>query len=79
VAATHLPDERLDATGAAIDLVESDLANDLAAVVPATTLLAMRYIRRQFDNAYFRSFLIFSISPGSFAAKVSFSDCNWHC
>lgn len=27
--------------------------------------------------SYLRSFLIFSISPGSLLAKVSFSDCNW--
>jgi hypothetical protein len=28
--------------------------------------------------AYLRSFLIFSISPGSLLANVSFSDYNWH-
>jgi hypothetical protein len=29
-----LPDERLDATGTTVDLVESNLADDLAAVLP---------------------------------------------
>lgn len=32
---------------------------------------------RGHDSTYLRSFLIFSISPGSLLAKVSFSDCNW--
>jgi hypothetical protein len=29
-----LPDERLDATGTTVDLVESDLTDDLVAVLP---------------------------------------------
>lgn len=30
-----LPDERLDATGTTVDLVEGDLADDFVAVLPA--------------------------------------------
>lgn len=32
---THLPDQGLDATGATVDLVQRNLANDLGAVFPA--------------------------------------------
>jgi len=32
-AVAHLPDERLDATGTAINLIECDLANNFAAIV----------------------------------------------
>lgn len=35
-----LPDEALDATGTTVDLVESDLVNDLGAMLSATTRLA---------------------------------------
>lgn len=32
---THLPDERLDTTGTTVSLVEGDLTDDGATVVPA--------------------------------------------
>lgn len=35
---THLPDERLDATGTTVGLVKSDLTNHLVAIVPAITI-----------------------------------------
>lgn len=76
----YLPDERLDAAGATVDLVEGDLADDLVAVLPVMQsqwLLRMTAVAaRDTLGTYLRSFLIFSISPGSLAAKVSFSDCN---
>jgi hypothetical protein len=34
-AVAYLPDQRLDATGTAVDLVKRDLANNLVAVLPA--------------------------------------------
>jgi hypothetical protein len=37
-----LPDERLDATGTAVDLVESDLADDLVAVLSVVMSMAVR-------------------------------------
>jgi hypothetical protein len=37
-----LPDEGLDATGTAVDLVEGDLADDLVAVLSAIMSMAVR-------------------------------------
>jgi hypothetical protein len=37
-----LPDERLDATGTAVDLVEGDLADDLVAVLSVMMSMAVR-------------------------------------
>lgn len=70
-----LPDERLDATGATVDLVESDLTNNLGAVVPGITSTPVPATSR-IGATHLRSFLIFSISPGSFSAKVSFKVCR---
>lgn len=73
-----LPDEGLDATGTTVDLVEGDLANDLVAVLPVTYGQCWAAVVEGSIYAYLRSFLIFSISPGSLLANVSFSDCM-HC
>jgi hypothetical protein len=75
VAIAYLPNKGLDATGTAVDLVEGDLANDLAAVI-SVILSIVCCGGCGCGCAYLRSFLIFSISPGSFWAKVSFNDCN---
>jgi hypothetical protein len=54
---TNLPYERLDATRTTVDLVKSDLTDDLAAVLSAV-LLVMAMVTIMFGWAYFRSVLI---------------------
>lgn len=76
------PDEGLYATGTTIGLVKSDLTNDLVAMVPIFRSIALAIGSRRMElatlrgsrYAYFRSFLIFSISPGRLSAKVSLRD-----
>ena len=67
----YLPDKRLDASCAAVDLIKCDFANDLRAVVSGEqTLVCMRDER--LVSTDFLSFLTFSISAGTLSAKVSF-------
>lgn len=84
-----LPDEGLDATGTAIDLVEGDLVDDLGTVLPAKRrnnvsdankvkrdegLLSARFQAMKLDFTYFRRALICSIFSGRSSAKRSFRD-----
>lgn len=71
---THLPHEGLDAAGTTVDLVECNLANNLVAVVPARQSISTNHCVAIRLTTHFLSFLIFSISPGSFSAKVSLRD-----
>jgi hypothetical protein len=82
---THLPDQRFDTTSTAVDLVESYLANDFGTVLSTHyhqyRMLAEKKERKIEDffffwsgSTYFLSFFTFSISLGSFSAKVSFRD-----
>ncbi len=72
---TNLPNEWLDPPSTAVDLIKGDFANDLWAVASVgNTVLAILYeILLEETRTNFLSFWIFSISPGSFSAKVSFS------
>jgi hypothetical protein len=72
---THLPNQRLDAASTTVDLVKGDLADNLVAVLSGMMSM-LRCGDAEVRKTNFRSFLIFSISPGSFAAKVSFNVCN---
>lgn len=77
-----LPDEALDATGTTVDLVKSDLVNDLGTVLPAVITIILvsswysSFIRssgRCFDRiTYLRRDLISSIFSGRSSAKRSF-------
>lgn len=76
VVVSHLPDERLDTTSTTINLVKGDLADDLVAMLSASIVSSIICGRRRrgMEEAYFLSFLIFSISLGILAAKTSLRD-----
>ena len=65
------PHEGLDATGATVDLVESDLVDDLGTMLPARSISMMSFIYEE-GTAYLRNVLISSIFSGSSSAKRSF-------
>lgn len=67
----YLPHERLDPPGTAINLIEGYLSYDCGTVVSNQSDLLTPLWGLPTLLTNFRSFFIFSISPGIFWAKVS--------
>lgn len=70
----NLPHKRFDPTSTAVHLIKSDLSDHLRPVIPMTERIRYHGSEERVSvkgPTNFRSFFIFSISPGSFSAKVS--------
>lgn len=75
----YLPNERLDSTCTAVDLIKGDFADNLGAVLSVGNFVladaSTSIVAKAITN--FLSFLTFSISPGTFSAKTSFKVYQW--
>ena len=73
---TNLPDQRLYTSSASVHLVKCNSSNRLATMLSRSWFWLDALNVGEAVIPYLRSFFIFSISEGNFAANVSFNDCD---